>query len=163
MLVDSRKVPEGAVFKTALCVVGGGTSAIFLARNLANSCFRVSLLESDGIEQHVDFNDRCNSDNMSRHFLRARKPRFQFADGGHPASFTHQLSGRMRLERGWRSEISIHSDVLLYLYSTLVHIETDGASSVIRAQATSLDGNRFWIILKYFILAGGSYPDRQGH
>jgi hypothetical protein len=160
VLVDGRKVPERAVFETALCIVGGGTSAIRLACNLANSCFRVSLLESGGLEQPADIDDP-RSENMGRRFLRARNLQIQLSAPDHSTTFTHTLREPMRLGRAWQSEISIHSDVSVYLYSTLVNIETDGASSVIRLQAASLDGNRFWIILKYFILAGGRHPDGQ--
>ena len=131
MLVDGRKVPERTVFTTDLCIVEGGTVAIAFAFKLANPSFRVSLLECHGFEQDTEIEDPCIRENMGQRLLRAR------------------------------SEVSIDSPVSIYFCSTLLNIEADGASSVIRLHVAGLEGNRFSIIARYFILAGGHRPDRQ--
>lgn len=131
MLVDGSKVPERTVFATDLCIVEGGTAAIAFAFKFANSCFRVSLLECHGFEQDTEIEDPYTSENMGQRLLRAR------------------------------SEVSIDSPVSIYFCSTLLNIETDGASPIIRLHVAGLEGNRFSIIAKYFILAGGSHLGRQ--
>ncbi len=50
MFVDARSAPTGTVIETEVCIVGGGAAGITLAREFANSSFRVILLESGGAE-----------------------------------------------------------------------------------------------------------------
>src|SRR5271170_7264417 len=50
MFIDARSVPTGTVIETEVCIIGAGAAGISLARELANSSFRVILLESGGAE-----------------------------------------------------------------------------------------------------------------
>ena len=50
MFLDARSVPPGSVIETDVCIVGAGAAGITLAREFANSSFRVILLESGGAE-----------------------------------------------------------------------------------------------------------------
>jgi len=50
MLIDSRSLPENRVVDTDVCIVGAGSAGITLAREFTNREFRVSLLESGGLE-----------------------------------------------------------------------------------------------------------------
>jgi choline dehydrogenase-like flavoprotein len=50
MFVDARSVPTGTLIETEVCIVGGGVAGITLAREFADSGFRVILLESGGAE-----------------------------------------------------------------------------------------------------------------
>lgn len=50
MLVDSRKLPDGARVDTDLCIIGAGAAGIAIAREWAGSGHSVVLLESGGFE-----------------------------------------------------------------------------------------------------------------
>lgn len=50
MLTDSRELTENEQIAADVCIVGGGTAGITLARELANQDFSVVLLESGGIK-----------------------------------------------------------------------------------------------------------------
>jgi choline dehydrogenase-like flavoprotein len=50
MFIDARSVPNETVIETEVCIVGAGAAGITLAREFANSSFRVILLESGGVE-----------------------------------------------------------------------------------------------------------------
>src|SRR5580658_6517389 len=54
MIIDSRGVPPGTVIETEVCIVGAGAAGITLAREFADSPFRVALLESGGMEFDPD-------------------------------------------------------------------------------------------------------------
>lgn len=50
MLVDSRKLPQGEIINTEVCIVGAGPAGIALAKELIGKNFRVCLLESGDLE-----------------------------------------------------------------------------------------------------------------
>ena len=50
MIVDAGSVPEGTAIETEVCIVGAGAAGITLAREFADAKFRVTLLESGGME-----------------------------------------------------------------------------------------------------------------
>jgi choline dehydrogenase-like flavoprotein len=54
MIIDSRGLPPGTVIETEVCIVGAGAAGITLAREFADSPFRVALLESGGLEFDLD-------------------------------------------------------------------------------------------------------------
>ena len=50
MLIDARQVPKNTIIETEVCIVGAGAAGITLAREFVGEPFRVSLLESGGLE-----------------------------------------------------------------------------------------------------------------
>jgi choline dehydrogenase-like flavoprotein len=54
MFIDARKVPQGTVIETDVCIVGAGAAGITLAREFIGAHFQVCLLESGGLEFDKD-------------------------------------------------------------------------------------------------------------
>lgn len=50
MIIDARSLPVNETIKTDICVVGAGTAGLTLAREFIDKGFRVSLIESGGLE-----------------------------------------------------------------------------------------------------------------
>ena len=50
MFTDARRVPDGSVVETDVCIVGAGAAGITLAREFNGQRFRVALLESGGFD-----------------------------------------------------------------------------------------------------------------
>ena len=49
MLNDARKVPDGTLIETDVCIIGGGAAGISMAQQWAGSSLDVTLLESGGL------------------------------------------------------------------------------------------------------------------
>jgi choline dehydrogenase-like flavoprotein len=64
MIVDARKLPNHTVIQTAVCIVGGGTAGITLARELIGKPFSVCVLESGGQEPDPETQTLCEGDNI---------------------------------------------------------------------------------------------------
>jgi choline dehydrogenase-like flavoprotein len=64
MFVDARTIPEGQVLETDICIIGGGAAGITLARELAGHPYRVSLLESGGLEPDADTQALATGENI---------------------------------------------------------------------------------------------------
>ncbi len=54
MIHDARKIPDGQVLETDVCIIGAGAAGIALAREFRNKHFRVILLESGGFEPDAE-------------------------------------------------------------------------------------------------------------
>jgi choline dehydrogenase-like flavoprotein len=54
MLLDARSVPTGTLVEAELCIVGAGAAGITLAREFANTGFRVVLMESGSTDFDAD-------------------------------------------------------------------------------------------------------------
>lgn len=50
MLVDARNIPDGELIDTDVCIIGAGAAGIQLAREFIGQQFRVTLVESGGLE-----------------------------------------------------------------------------------------------------------------
>ncbi len=50
MFADARSVPRDTRLETDVCIIGAGPAGITLAREFIGSPFRVSVLESGGLE-----------------------------------------------------------------------------------------------------------------
>jgi choline dehydrogenase-like flavoprotein len=54
MFADARSVPRGTTLETDVCIVGAGAAGITLALEFVGSPFRVTVLESGGLEFEAD-------------------------------------------------------------------------------------------------------------
>ncbi len=66
MFVDARKLPDGTVLETEVCIVGGGAAGITMAREFVQSGFRVALLESGGLEAEAETQDLYDGTSIGR-------------------------------------------------------------------------------------------------
>jgi choline dehydrogenase-like flavoprotein len=65
-------------------------------------------------------------------------------------------STHLRFGEAYRAEIEQARNINTYLHANVVEIETnDTAQAVTRLQVASLDGKKFWVVAKVFILAAG--------
>jgi len=64
MIVDAHSIDPGAVVDTDVCIVGGGTAGITLAREFIGAPFDVLLLESGGMTPDADTKSLHKGDNI---------------------------------------------------------------------------------------------------
>lgn len=64
MVVDARSIPADSRVETDLCIVGGGTAGITLAREFIGAPFRVCLLESGGREPDPETQSLDSGENI---------------------------------------------------------------------------------------------------
>jgi hypothetical protein len=81
MSVDARAIPCGMVVETEVCIVGAGAAGITLAREFSGSPFRVTLLESGGMEYEQDTQDLYESQRAGLPFESVRVSRLRFFGG----------------------------------------------------------------------------------
>src|ERR1019366_7184034 len=81
MIIDGRAVPPGTVIETEVCIVGGGAAGITLAREFIAASFRVTLLESGGMEFDSDTQDLYEGESIGLPFDDLRVSRLRFFGG----------------------------------------------------------------------------------
>jgi choline dehydrogenase-like flavoprotein len=81
MIIDGRTVPPDTVIETEVCIVGGGAAGIALAREFIASSFRVTLLESGGMEFDADTQDLYKGESVGLPFDDLRISRLRFFGG----------------------------------------------------------------------------------
>jgi choline dehydrogenase-like flavoprotein len=81
MYIDSRTVEDGTVVDSEICIIGGGAAGITLARELANSSFRVVLIESGGFEFDEETADLAQAVNTGREYSHLPSSRLRFFGG----------------------------------------------------------------------------------
>jgi choline dehydrogenase-like flavoprotein len=81
MIIDGRAVPPGTVIETEVCIVGGGAAGITLAREFIAASFRVTLLESGGMEFDQDTQDLYEGESIGLPFDDLRVSRLRFFGG----------------------------------------------------------------------------------
>lgn len=54
MLLDARRIPDGQILETDVCIIGAGASGITLAREFRNKPFSTILLESGGLQPDTE-------------------------------------------------------------------------------------------------------------
>ena len=59
MLLDGRNIPNNGMKETDVCIIGGGTAGITLAREFVGARFKVSLFESGGVTIQRKFSFYC--------------------------------------------------------------------------------------------------------
>jgi choline dehydrogenase-like flavoprotein len=64
MLIDARSLPDGQVIETDVCIVGAGAAGITLAREFVGQGFRVSIMESGGLEFDEASQSLCEGENV---------------------------------------------------------------------------------------------------
>jgi choline dehydrogenase-like flavoprotein len=81
MIVDARALPSGTVIETEVCIVGAGAAGISIARALKDASFRVTLLESGGMEFDRDTQDLYNGESIGQPFQDLTVSRLRFFGG----------------------------------------------------------------------------------
>jgi choline dehydrogenase-like flavoprotein len=69
MLVDSRKLSQGSIINTEVCIVGAGPAGIALAKEFIGSNIRVCLLESGGLEVNEETDSLSEGEIVGDPFL----------------------------------------------------------------------------------------------
>lgn len=90
MFIDTRRVEQGTVIKTTVCIIGGGVAGITLAMELDKQDIDVCLLESGGFSPDDDTRDLCRGEDVGEW-------RYNFADG----SRSRFLGGSSNCWGGW--------------------------------------------------------------
>ncbi|MDA2917048.1 GMC family oxidoreductase [Nitrospinae bacterium AH_259_B05_G02_I21] len=90
-----------------------------------------------------------------------KSPRLPFKDG-RVITKIYQRSPPTKFGEVYRNEI-IHADnISTYLYTNVVDIETNNtAQTVTRVRTATLEGNKFWVLAKLFILATGGIENAR--
>lgn len=90
MFIDTRRVEQGTVVKTTVCIIGGGVAGITLAMELDRQGIDVCLLESGGFAPDDDTRDLYRGEDVGEW-------RYNFADG----SRSRYLGGSSNCWGGW--------------------------------------------------------------
>ncbi|QDZ27473.1 FAD-dependent oxidoreductase [Noviherbaspirillum sp. UKPF54] len=90
MFIDTRRVEQGAVIETTVCIIGGGVAGITLAMELDKKGIEVCLLESGGFNPDDDTRDLYRGEDVGEW-------RYNFADG----SRSRFLGGSSNCWGGW--------------------------------------------------------------
>jgi choline dehydrogenase-like flavoprotein len=90
MFIDTRRVEEGSVVETTVCIIGGGVAGITLAMELDKQGFDVCLLESGGFAPDDETRDLYRGEDVGEW-------RYNFADG----SRSRYLGGSSNCWGGW--------------------------------------------------------------
>ena len=90
-----------------------------------------------------------------------QNPRLPFA-GNRITTTMYQFGPRNVFTREFRSEINRSSNITTYLNTNVVEIETnDTARTITRVRVACLEGNKFWVAGKVFILATGGIENAR--
>lgn len=81
MIIDAHSVPAGSVLETEVCIVGAGAAGITLAREFIGSPFRVTLLESGGMEYEQDTQELYQGQSVGQEFEDLTTCRLRFFGG----------------------------------------------------------------------------------
>jgi choline dehydrogenase-like flavoprotein len=90
MFIDTRRVEEGSVVETTVCIIGGGVAGITLAMELDKQGVDVCLLESGGFNPDDETRDLYRGEDVGEW-------RYNFADG----SRSRYLGGSSNCWGGW--------------------------------------------------------------
>src|ERR1051326_1369834 len=81
MILDARTLTAESNLETDVCIVGGGTAGIVLARELAGRSFRVCILESGGKEPDPQTQSLCAGDNIGYPYFPLDTARTRYLGG----------------------------------------------------------------------------------
>lgn len=81
MIIDARSVPNGTILDTEVCIVGAGAAGITIAREFINSPFRVTLLESGGMDYSQKTEDLYEGQSIGRPYLDLTTCRLRYFGG----------------------------------------------------------------------------------
>jgi choline dehydrogenase-like flavoprotein len=90
MFIDTRRVEQGTVVQSTVCIIGGGVAGITLAMELDKQGIDVCLLESGGFAPDDGTRDLCRGEDVGEW-------RYNFADG----SRSRFLGGSSNCWGGW--------------------------------------------------------------
>lgn len=81
MLIDARSVSQQEQLETDICIIGAGAAGITLARQFSGQAFRVSLLESGGLEYDSDTQALYQAENHGLAYFPLETARLRFWGG----------------------------------------------------------------------------------
>ncbi len=81
MFIDARTLPKNQVIETDVCIVGAGAAGITLAREFIGQTFRVSLLESGGLEFAEETQSLYKGENIGLPYFPLDDCRLRFFGG----------------------------------------------------------------------------------
>jgi choline dehydrogenase-like flavoprotein len=81
MIVDARSLPAGTIIDSEVCIVGAGAAGVTLAREFSNARFRVTLLESGGMDYEPDTQELYEGESIGRPFGDLTASRLRFFGG----------------------------------------------------------------------------------
>ncbi|MHC4103440.1 MAG: GMC oxidoreductase [Planctomycetota bacterium] len=81
MIIDARKLPEDETIKSDVCIVGGGTAGITLAKEFIDRQFRVCLLESGGIKPDKETQSLYAGENIGHPYFSLDTARARYLGG----------------------------------------------------------------------------------
>jgi choline dehydrogenase-like flavoprotein len=100
---DGRKVEDGRVFETDVCIIGAGAAGITLALELAGTDIRVIVLESGGLDLEEETQTLAGGETIGHPYLPLRACRLRFFGGttGHWANWSSPFETDDFEERPW--------------------------------------------------------------
>lgn len=81
MFADARSVPQDASLEADVCIVGAGAAGITLALELANTPYRVAVLESGGLEYEIETQSLYEGRSIGLPYSDLAGPRLRFFGG----------------------------------------------------------------------------------
>ena len=81
MILDARAIPPDTIVDTDICIVGAGAAGISMARALSDSRFRVTLLESGGMQFEAETQKLYEGQNIGLPYPDVTTDRLRFFGG----------------------------------------------------------------------------------
>ena len=81
MFVDARSHPTGTDIETEICIIGAGAAGIAIAREFISADFRVTVVESGGMQFESDTQELYESQNIGQPFPNTEVSRLRFFGG----------------------------------------------------------------------------------
>jgi choline dehydrogenase-like flavoprotein len=81
MIVDARSIPVGTTIDTEVCIIGAGAAGITIAREFVDAPFRVTVVESGGMDFDPDIQQLYDGESVGRSFPILTTSRLRFFGG----------------------------------------------------------------------------------
>ncbi len=106
MFIDARTISKNTVIETDVCIIGAGAAGITLARELTEQPFKVSLLESGGLEFESDTQSLYRGESVGLPYFPLEAARLRYFGGttNHWGGASRPLDSIDFQARDWVSE-----------------------------------------------------------
>lgn len=81
MYLDARRVPEGQVVESDVCIIGAGPAGITIGRTLAGSSLKVCILESGGPDEDAETQALAEGEVVGRPYYPLNETRYRVLGG----------------------------------------------------------------------------------